>query len=94
MQVREREREGGLMTTQVNTKVADSSLSEQATVIQLDSPIVQNRPSSSATNRIKMLSFLEANGTRDLMTSLATDSTLIAAARFTEGDPTVKRANW
>ena len=79
---------------QMSEEVDDSSLSEQATVVQLDSPIVQNRPSSSATNRIKMLSFLEASGTRDLMTSLATDNTLIAAARFAAGDPTVKRAKW
>ena len=50
-------------------------------------PIVQNRPRSSATKRIKMLSFLEASGTRDLMTSLATDSILIAAMRFAVGDP-------
>jgi len=37
-----------------------------------------------------MLSFLHASGTRDLMMSLATESTLSAAARFAVGDPTAK----
>jgi len=37
-----------------------------------------------------MLSFLQASGTRDLMMSLATESTLSAAARFAVGDPTAK----
>lgn len=44
--------------------------------------MVQNSPSSSATRRIKMFSVLDTNGTRDFMTSLAADSTLIAAVRF------------
>ena len=55
-----------------------------------DLPIVQNRPRSSATKRIKMLSFLHASGTRDLMMSFATESILSAAVRFAVGDPTAK----
>ena len=53
-------------------------------------PIVQKRPRSSATIRIKMLSCLQASGTRALITSVAMDSTLRAAARFAAGFPTSK----
>ena len=38
-----------------------------------------------------MLSFLDASGTRAFIISLATESTLRAAARFAFGDPRVKR---
>ena len=80
-----------LISNDSSSDPADIDPSYNSRKYGIDLPTVQNKPSSSATKRIKMLSFLDASGTRAFIISLATERTLRAAARFAFGDPKMKR---
>ena len=80
-----------LISNDSSSDPADIDPSYNSRKYGIDLPTVQNRPSSSATKRIKMLSFLDASGTRAFIISLATERTLRAAVRFAFGDPKMKR---